>query len=242
MFEAAIFDLDGLMIDSEPLQMQAWNEYLHRYELELDEYELRNILGKRASDAAEYIYRRFEIPNSPISIYSEQQLILNNLLEENLEPLPGLYHSIELFRENNIRLAIGTVMTTKDMVYDIIDRLELDDAFDVIVAADMIDTSKPDPMILLACAETLAVHPVICLALDSSQIGVEAAINAGMKVVCVPGKYTPRWRVGGADLVLPSLDYLNLPNLRSLWTDAGDRYPKPQLQLQPQSTPSRWRR
>lgn len=240
MFEAAIFDLDGLIIDSEPLQVQAWNEYLHRYELELDEYELRYILGRRASDAAEYLYRRYEIPASPISIYQEQQAVLNKLLEGNLEPMPGLDHSIQLFRENGIRMAIGTVMTTKEMVYDITERLEVDDAFDVIVAADMIDASKPDPMILLACAETLALHPAVCLALDSNQLGVEAAINAGMKIVCVPGRYTPRWRVGGADLVVPSLDYLNLPSIRSLWTDGGGRYPQPQLQ--PQVTPTRWRR
>ena len=239
MFEAVIFDLDGLMIDSEPYQVQAWNEYLKRFELELDDYELQNMLGKRPSDVAEYLYRRYGIPQSPITIYQEEQAIFNNLIEENLEPMPGLYHAVEMFRDNGLRMAIGTTMTTKEMVYDITERLEIDDAFDVIVAADMIGGTKPDPMILLACAETLALHPAVCIDLDSNPLGVEAAINASMKVICVPGRYTPRWKVGGADLVLPSLDYLNMPALRSLWSDAGERL-QPQPQLQP--APGWWRR
>jgi HAD superfamily hydrolase (TIGR01509 family) len=238
MFEAAIFDLDGLLIDSEPLQVQAWNTYLQRFELELDEYELNNLLGKRASDTAEYFYRRYDIPDSPISIYQEQQVIFNSLLEDSLELLPGVTHALTMFKENNVRLALGTTLTIKDTIYDIIERLEIADFFDVIVGADMISGSKPEPVILLACAETLALHPANCLALDSNRLGVEAALNAGMKVICVPGRYTPRWKVGGADLVVPGLDYLNLPAIRALWTDAGDRLPQPQLQ----AMPSWWRR
>lgn len=238
MFEAVIFDLDGLMIDSEPYQIQAWDEYLKRFELELDEYELQDLLGKRPSNVAEYVYRRYGLPESPITIFQEQQALFNKLLEEHLEPMPGLFHAVNMFKDNNLRLAIGTTVTTKDVIYDITDRLELDEAFDVIVAADMIDASKPDPMILLACAETLALHPSECLALDSSPLGVEAAMNAGMKVICVPGRYTPRWKVGGADLVLPSLDYLNMPLVRSLASDTNRLQPQPQLQ----PTPGWWRR
>jgi HAD superfamily hydrolase (TIGR01509 family) len=238
MFEAAIFDLDGLLIDSEPLQVQAWNTYLQRFELELDEYELNNLLGKRASDTAEYFYRRYDIPDSPISIYQEQQVIFNSLLEDNLELMPGVTHALTMFKENNVRLALGTTLTIKDTIYDIIERLEISDFFDVIVGADMISGSKPEPVILLACVETLALHPANCLVLDSNRLGVEAALNAGMKIICVPGRYTPRWKVGGADLVVPGLDYLNLPAIRALWHDAGDRLPQPQLQ----SMPSWWRR
>lgn len=241
MFEAVIFDLDGLMINSEPIQVQAWNDYLRRFEIELDDYELQNLVGKRPSDIAEYLYRRYAVPESPVTIFQQQQEIYNELLADQLEPKPGLFHAVEMFKDYGLRLAIGTTVSIKDTVYDVTDRLGLDEAFDVIVAADMIEASKPDPMVLLGCAETLALHPSHCLSLDSTTLGVETAINANMKVICVPGYYTPRWKVGGADLVLTSLDDLNIQLVRSIWTDNEEFY-RPQPQLQPQVTPSRWRR
>lgn len=241
MFEAVIFDLDGLMINSEAIQIQAWNDYLRRFEIELDDYEQQNLVGKRPSDIADYLYRRYAVPENPVAIFQEQQEIYNELLADQLEPKPGLFHVVEMFKDYGLRLAIGTTVATKDTVYDVTDRLGLDEAFDVIVAADMIGAAKPDPMILLACAETLALHPSYCLSLDSTALGVETAINAGMKVICVPGNYTARWKVGGADLVLTSLDSLNIPLVRSIWTDNEERF-RPQPQLQPQATPSRWRR
>ncbi len=96
-------------------------------------------------------------------------------------------------------------------------------------------------MPFLACAETFALHPSYCLVLEDSRDGVEAAQNAGMQVICVPGPTTDRWRITGADVVLVSLDYLNLPTIRSIWRDHKD-LPQPQLQpqLAPQPRRGRW--
>jgi beta-phosphoglucomutase-like phosphatase (HAD superfamily) len=143
-----------------------------------------------------------------------------------------------MFRENGLKLAVISA-GVRDYVYMITEKVGLDAAaeindvpsFDVVVAGDMVDFNKPNPLPYLACSETFAIHPSYCLVLEDSRLGVEAAYNAGMKVICVPGPYTERWRVSGADVVLYSLEDLNMPTLRSLWFEAGERFtPHPQLQ------------
>ncbi|MBN9388716.1 MAG: HAD family phosphatase [Chloroflexi bacterium] len=241
MFEAVILDLDGLLVDSERWQIEAWQEYLKRFEVQLDEFEAVKLLDQRDYDNADYLRRRFNLLDDPLTIQEERQEIFMRLAEENIELMPGATEALQLLKESEFRLAVVSA-GVRDYVYLMMDKFGWDEVFDVIVAGDMIDASKPNPMPFLACAETFALHPSYCLVLEDSRSGVEAAIAAGMQVICVPGPTTDRWRITGADVVLTSLDYLNLPTIRSIWRD-GDNFntPQPQPQLAPETRPSRWR-
>jgi HAD superfamily hydrolase (TIGR01509 family) len=239
MFEAVIFDLDGLLVDSEACQLEAWNQYLKPFNVELDLSEAGKMVDQRDFDNAEYLRRRFDLAVDPLTMAEERNEILLKLAEEQIEARPGALELIQMFRDNELRLAVVSA-GVREYIYTVTDKLGLDEAFDVIVAGDMIDLSKPNPMPFLACAETFALHPSYCLVLEDSRLGVEAAINAGMKVICVPGPSTERWRVTGADVVLNSLEYVNMQTLRSIWFEAGEEY-RPQPLLQPQPRPrSRW--
>jgi HAD superfamily hydrolase (TIGR01509 family) len=240
MFEAVILDLDGLLVDSEHWQIEAWNRYLRRFEVQLDEFEAARLLDQRDYDNAEYIRRRYDLSEDPLTIQETRQEIFMKLAEENIELMPGVNETLQLLKENGFRLAVVSA-GVRDYIYLMMDKFGWDEVFDVIVAGDMIDASKPNPMPFLACAETFALHPSHCLVLDDSRDGVEAALNAGMQVICVPGPTTDRWRITGADVVLVSLDYLNLPTIRSIWRDHED-LPQPQLQphLSPQPRRGRW--
>ncbi len=239
MFEAVIFDLDGLLVDSEPWHLEAWNQYLKPFEVALDAYEVAKLVDQRDYDNAEYLRRRFDLPVDPMTMTEERNEIFLKLAEEHIEARPGALGLIQTLRDNQLRLALVSA-GMRDYIYAITDKLGLEEAFDVIVAGDMIELSKPNPMPFLACAETFALHPAYCLVLDDSRLGVEAAMNAGMKAICIPGTNVERWRITGADIVLNSLDYVNMQTLRSIWFDTGeDRRLQPQAQPQPRR-PFRW--
>jgi len=240
MFEAVILDLDGLLVDSERWQIEAWTQYLKRFEVELDEFEAAKLLDQRDFDNADYLRRRFNLDADPLTMQEERQEIFMKLAEENIELMEGATEAIQLLKDNEFRLAVVSA-GVRDYIYLMMDKFGWDEVFDVIVAGDMIDVSKPNPMPFLACAETFALHPSYCLVLEDSRHGVEAAMSAGMQVICVPGPTTDRWRITGADVVLTSLDYLNIPIIRSIWRE-GDNLAQPQLQpqLAPQPRRSRW--
>lgn len=239
MFEAVIFDLDGLLVDSEACQLDAWNQYLKPFDIELDSSEAAKIVDQRDFDFADLLRRRYDLQVDPLTMMEERNEILLRLAEDHIEARPGALELIQMFKDNELRLAVVSA-GAREYIYAVTDKLGLEEAFDVIVAGDMIDLSKPNPMPFLACAETFAMHPSSCLVLDDSRLGVEASINAGMKVICVPGPSTERWRITGADIVLNSLEYVNMQTLRSIWFEAGEeRRPQPLLQPQPRPR-SRW--
>jgi beta-phosphoglucomutase len=240
MFEAAIFDLDGLLVDSDDVHLAAWNEYLKQYDVHLDEYDAVGLADRRDFDNAELFYRRFSLPVDPLTMVEERNEIFMELAENQIEPLPGAVDILRYLKENGWRNAIISG-GMRDYIYLMMDKMELVDEVDVVVAGDMIDLSKPNPMPFVACTETFALHPSACLVFEDTRMGVEAARNANMKVVCVPGRKTERWRIAGADLVLNSLNDITLPGLRSLWIEEDFYRLRPQLQPEVAPRRSRWR-
>jgi beta-phosphoglucomutase len=229
MFEGVIFDLDGLIVDGEPWQLQSWNDYLKRYQVEIAPEEWEPLASRRAYDIAEILRARYNLPEDPLTMTEEQQALLLDLVNdlEELYPLPGADSAIVMLKDYNLKLAIATP-AYKDYVWAVLERLKLDEMVDVLVTGDTLAEIRPSPGPLFACAETFALHPGNCLAIAKDRDGVEAALSAGMRVICVPGPNIPRWRITGADVVLRSLDALNMNTLRSIWFDIGEE-PRPQL-------------
>lgn len=229
MFEGVIFDLEGLIVDTNEWQLEAWNSYLKPFEVQLGPDEWDELADRRAYDIAELLRRRYDLADDPLTITEQHQAILADLIDqqENLEARPGVYDVLQMFKDHEIKLAIATPLY-KDFVWQVLEKLGIDEVFDVLVSGDIISENRPSPLPLFACAETFALHPANCLAIAKDRNGVEASINAGMKVICVPGPTVPRWRITGADVVLTSLDALNMMTLRSIWFEIGEE-PRPQL-------------
>lgn len=229
MFEGVIFDLEGLIVDTNEWQLEAWNKSLKPFEIELGPEEWEDLADRRAYDVAEFLRRRYDLATDPLTLTEEQQAALMELIEqqENLEARPGVLDVLQMLKDHEIKLAIATPHY-KDFVWLVLEKLGIDEAFDVLVSGDIISENRPSPLPLFACAETFALHPANCLAIAKDRNGVESAINAGMKVICVPGPTVPRWRITGADVVLFSLDALTMMTLRSIWFEIGEE-PRPQL-------------
>ena len=233
MFEGIIYELDGLMVDTELTHVRAWGECLQKLKVEPNENLLLDLLGKRTFDIADFLRHRYNLPISPMEVHESWHEIFMQLIEESLEPKQGLIESLQMFKDYEFKLAI-ICTGPRDYLYYVLEKLGLDEAFDVIVAGDMVQQSYPDPTFHIACGETFALHPSSVLSLTCRRDGVEAATNAALKSICIPGYHTPRWRAMGASLVLSNLGELNLSIIRSLWTEPNSDFgPRPQTQLFP---------
>lgn len=206
---AIIFDMDGVLINSEPLWMQAEMEIFKALGLTLTIADCEKTRGVRIRNVVEYWY--LQHPWKSKSIEDVTSEISNRVIElilEKGEALPGLYAALDLISNLKIPLAIATSSSEK-IIEAVLNRLELKNYFSVIQSAENELYGKPHPSVYLNCATKLNANPINCIAIEDSIAGVIAAKAARMKVVAIPEPAAfndPRFSI--ADLKLKSLNNL----------------------------------
>jgi HAD superfamily hydrolase (TIGR01509 family) len=179
-----LFDLNGTMIDDMDYHITAWHRVFNNHGAVISwEHMKEECYGKNEEIVERLFPGRFtEEETRQMSLEKEAQYQFN--YKPHLELLPGLGHFLKKAHEQNTGMAIGSaaVMTNIDFV---IDNLGLRSYFDVIVSADDVQLSKPDPETYLTCARRLQALPGDCIVFEDSTKGVESALNAGMRCVAL---------------------------------------------------------
>jgi HAD superfamily hydrolase (TIGR01509 family) len=204
--QAIIFDLDGLMVDSEPLARQAWDEVLADYGHRLDEATVRQIVGRRTRESAQIVRDSYGLLVPAEELAAAKTRRWQIIWQQGLPPMPGL---VELQTELAARALPWAVATSSPRAYavGVLQQLGLADSCGAIAGGDEVTRGKPEPDIYLLAAERLGVAPDACLALEDSVPGARAAQAAGMAVVAIPNG-TPAASFGFADHVLESLHFV----------------------------------
>jgi HAD superfamily hydrolase (TIGR01509 family) len=202
--KAVIFDLDGLMVDSEPLAKEAWRTFVARFGHALDQETVDAMLGLRLMDSAHVIKKRYALPLSIEQIASQRSEVFLESLPGNLQPMPGLRELIDAVDGRLLRRAVAT---SSPAFYAPLALAEIGvaEGFEVIVTGDMVAKGKPAPDIYLATAKALGLPPVDCLALEDSPNGIRAAKAAGMRCVAVPNDLSAGLDLREADAICSSL-------------------------------------
>ncbi len=201
---AIIFDLDGLMVDSEPLAKQSWHALLGQYGRVLDEEAMNEIFGLRPVDSAQVIHQRLGLPGTPEQILTQRrQLMWEIIQDKGMRPMPGLHVLLKAIDARGLPRAVAT--SSGRQYAPMAMRSIGVDGFAALVTGDDVERGKPAPDIYLAAAAALQVAPAACLALEDSPHGVRAAKAAGMRCVAVPGPMTAELDFSAADWVFPSL-------------------------------------
>jgi HAD superfamily hydrolase (TIGR01509 family) len=208
---AVVFDLDGVLIDSEPLHLRAANRVLARYGAEVSEADFRALIGVGAVARWEGWRGRYRIAD-PV----EQLIAMDTAawLAEIAADAPPIDDAVELARRlhaSGMPLAIAS-SSTPAVIDAELTALGLTKEFTVRVSGEDPDVrySKPAPDVYVAASARLHVAPAACLAIEDSAPGVIAAKRAGMTCLAVPNRWTAEQDFGDADVVLMSLRYFPL--------------------------------
>lgn len=179
-----IFDMDGVLVDSEPHHVKIEKELFAKLNLEISDEEHSTYMGK----ATDVMWKEI-LHNKNISLDIEQLLLQSNLESKNyfsalkeIEPMPGLVKVLESFVQKNIPMAVAS-SSGPETIGIILNRAGLDRYFRHVVNSGMVGKSKPEPDIFLHTAAMLSVKPEECLVIEDSTNGIKAAKSANM--VCV---------------------------------------------------------
>jgi mannitol-1-/sugar-/sorbitol-6-/2-deoxyglucose-6-phosphatase len=215
LIAAVVLDMDGLLIDTEPVWRTAEKEVFAELGVELSQADLLDTTGVRVDEmAAAFLSRRPPSGPSPARVAERVTDVVIAYVGRAGEPMPGVPEAIALFERSGLRLAIAS-SSPERLIDAVCARLKLD--IDIRCSALDEPRGKPAPDVYLAAARRLRLTPARCLAVEDSPAGVVAAKDAGMTCVAVPDPLLtgdPRYR--RADLVLPSLTELTEPLLRTL--------------------------
>lgn len=218
-FEAAIFDIDGTMIDNNEFHLKAWRQYLKEIGREMSDEEYKeNINGKTNQDATEYIYGKKLSKEEAEKYYLKKEEIYRQMYAPHIKPVEGLLELLQLLQSKNIPIAIATsgIMVNIDFMFE---HIPMRQYFKEIIYSEDIKKGKPDPEIFLKAAEALNVDPAKCVVFEDSLAGVEAGKAAGMKVVAVTTTH-PKDELNDADEVVSDFTSVTVERLNGLFNAA----------------------
>src|SRR4030066_1801443 len=186
-----IFDMDGLMFDTEKLIFKSWKESCKKYKQNLSDKIFIESIGLNRKKTIE-IYKKYFAVNFPYEeIIDETMNIFENLIRSEGVPLKeGLLELLEYNKKKQLKMAIAT-STKRDRAERMLNLSGTRKFFDLVVCGDEIINGKPDPEIFLETAKKLNCRPGNCIVLEDSKNGIIAAYRAGMLPVMVPDIIKP---------------------------------------------------
>lgn len=188
MIEALIFDMDGLMVDSERLYWQVEKSISRRYGREVQEETLWKMMGRRPIEGLKIFVEDLHLALTPEEALDMRDALMREKYKTESEAMPGLIQILDTF-QGKLRLAVCTG-AQKEFMEIVVDRLKIRDKFAVLQASDEIKKGKPDPEIYLASCHKLGLNPRRCVVLEDSSNGALAGKRAGCYVIAVPSEYS----------------------------------------------------
>jgi HAD superfamily hydrolase (TIGR01509 family) len=206
MLNAVIFDMDGLLIDSEPIWREAEKEIFAEVGITLTDEMCFTTVGLRIDEVVNHWHSKYHWENPSQEIIKE--ILIDKVIELILqkgEILPGVIQTIEYFYSKNYPLAIASASSMR-IIDAVTEKLKIKKYFTIIHSAEFEEFGKPHPAVFISTAKKLNVLPQNCLVFEDSLNGIIAAKAARMKVIAVPEPiHFENSKFNSADLKLKSL-------------------------------------
>ena len=209
MIEAVIFDLDGLLLDSEEVWDAVRESYVHerggRYDAEVQ----RAMMGMSSREWARYLHEQAGVPDDPDEINAA---VVDRMLAAYRKHLPLVPGAVDAVRRLAERFPLGLASSSNRPLIDtVLELAGLASFFGATVSSEEVDRGKPAPDVYAEAARRLGFAPEACAAIEDSHAGIRSAHAAGMRVVAIPNpSYPPdEDALAHADVVLASLDDLS---------------------------------
>ena len=187
-FDAVIFDMDGVLIDSEPLWKIAIEKVFSALGCELSKNDFQKTAGLRIDEVITYWNKDQNLGIKDISVV-ETAIIdhMIDLVTESPCPLIGVIDTLNFLKRKNKKIGLAT-SSPKRLMMAVLEGLKIKDYFNVAHSAEFEDFGKPHPAVYLTTAQKLEVDSQKCLVIEDSLNGVISGMSAKMKVICIPEK------------------------------------------------------
>lgn len=203
---SVIFDVDGLLVDTEPVSRESWQRAMATFGYPINDKFFLNFIGRTPNDDSLFLREVFGDQFPFDDVYSRRNDIYDELVKfHGFAVKPGAYTLLEFLTQQQIRIAVAS-STPRFHSVDKLSSTHLIDFFEIHVFGDDIQHGKPAPDIFLAAAHGLGVPPSDCWVIEDSPAGVRGATAAGMQVIMVPDLIAP-------DSELKEMAYEILPDL-----------------------------
>jgi HAD superfamily hydrolase (TIGR01509 family) len=184
LFKAVLFDFDGVLIDSMPFHVQAWQSVLNDYNIKIKPEEVLLNEGCRSVELAEKIFADWNYDISTVELkrfLENKQRRYQEITGAKFDEYAASFISKLKRRQVSVALVTGTSRANVNKVLSFEER----NLFDAIITGDDVNKGKPDPESYLKAAQVLNVHPEDCIVVENAPLGIQAAKNAGMKVIAL---------------------------------------------------------
>jgi beta-phosphoglucomutase family hydrolase len=211
----AIFDWDGVILDSSSHHAESWERLAKETGFTLPEGHFKKGFGMKNEFIIPNVLNWSNCPEEirQLSLRKEE-LYREILVEWGIHPLPGVSEWLTELRQHGIRCAVGS-STHRLNIATSLSVLGFEDFFAAIVTAEDVSHGKPDPEVFLTAAKRLGIDPSHCVVFEDALVGIEAAHRGGMKVVAV-ATTNPIEALQAADLAVYRLDELSVDRLAAL--------------------------
>jgi pseudouridine 5'-phosphatase len=201
---AVVFDLDGLLVNSEDLYEQAGETVLRRRGKTYDADLREQMMGRPVVDALKLMIDCHSLPDTLEDLMCECKDVLAALMATSLDTMPGVELLLDDLEAAGIPIAVAT-SGTREYADHVLARLNLKHRFRFILTAEDIVRGKPDPAVYRLAAERLGIEPSQMMVLEDSANGCRAAVGAGAFAVAVPNRHTRDHKFSGAQFIAETL-------------------------------------
>lgn len=212
---AAIFDMDGLMVETESLSSQAYYEVLSKHGVtpKIQPSGLVHEIGVIGNLVN--LKKRYNVRGSFRQLRLELRRTRKNLIKQGVQAMPGIFTLLDLLDKKQIPMAIASGSLPSDIRL-IVNQLGIRRRFQFLLSGTKVARHKPAPDIYLEAARKLKVEPYACLVFEDSNPGIVAAKSAGMHAIAVPSQFTACDDFSSANLVMQSLEHVTWELILSL--------------------------
>lgn len=214
VIDAVVFDLDGVLLQSEEVWDAVRERYVRRRGGRYDEEVQRAMMGMSAPEWSRYLHDEAGVPDEPDAINRD---VVEGMLATYRNELPLLSDAVAVVRRTAAAFPLALASSSNREVFEaVLELAGLADCFQATVSSEEVTRGKPAPDVYLEAARRLGVLPERCTAVEDSHAGIRSAKSAGMRVVAIPNaSYPPdEEALGLADSVVGSIDELTLDGLR----------------------------
>lgn len=203
--KAVIFDMDGVIIDSEPIHLEVDMQTMKNLGCDISVEELEKYVGTTNEYMLTEIKKNYNISESIEEILSYKlEMTKKKIIQSNLEPIEGIRELLSDLKNKNIPTAIAS-SSPRDFINVVISKFKLQEYFKYIVSGEDVVSGKPSPDIYIETAKKLALSPKDCTVIEDSRNGVLAAKSAGMKCIGFQNINSGNQDLSKADTIVKSI-------------------------------------